>query len=412
MKKIFKIISIILLGVCFIFGVLVYETYKNLSNSSDEVGYINLNFSNNSLYSSNQINTYTVFKDQKFQKSSTTPEHVINEINDFKIELSTDYEVEKLAITVFKDNIIILETSSYRAVEEIIVKNTEDAIFTIKSVIDYKYQLSSGQYISEEVINVDFPMEVILDKSEIHRGDFIKVRVINKNIEDELVLTSDLQRFDLLLFPDGNDLFGLLPIDYRNKVGSYCLNINEECTSIEITDKTFREVHFNISSDTLGKTTTNSAYKEYNTLIAAALAEKDEPRMYEDEFVAPTTGRLSSDFLDTRYINGATTPSSYHSGIDIANSIGTEIVATASGRVTLAKSLQVTGNTVVIYHGDNLYSFYLHCNELTVTEGQLVTQGELIAYMGTTGLSTGSHLHFSIRVGNSYVDPWYFIERW
>ena len=98
--------------------------------------------------------------------------------------------------------------------------------------------------------------------------------------------------------------------------------------------------------------------------------------------------------------------SGWHNGVDFANNRGTPIYATRSGTVTKAVSLTYSyGNHVVINHGDGFSSLYAHMDYYVVSAGQYVSQGQLIGYMGSTGNSTGNHLHFTIFYNGSDVNP-------
>lgn len=105
-----------------------------------------------------------------------------------------------------------------------------------------------------------------------------------------------------------------------------------------------------------------------------------------------------------------TNKTAFHSGLDIAAEKGTEIKAALSGVVELSqKSGGDYGNYIIINHG-GFKTLYAHCEELTVNEGNFVSAGESIATVGSTGRSTGPHLHFEIRVGNTKIDPTPFIK--
>ena len=98
--------------------------------------------------------------------------------------------------------------------------------------------------------------------------------------------------------------------------------------------------------------------------------------------------------------------SGWHNGVDFANNRGTPIYASRSGTVTKAVSLTYSyGNHVVINHGDGFSSLYAHMDYFVVSAGQYVSQGQLIGYMGSTGNSTGNHLHFTIFYNGSDVNP-------
>ncbi len=95
----------------------------------------------------------------------------------------------------------------------------------------------------------------------------------------------------------------------------------------------------------------------------------------------------------------------FHPGIDIAGSIGTPIMATASGTVSLAGWDQGFGKTVVIEHSGSLSTLYGHLEKVAVYEGEQVKRGDIIGYLGNTGLSTGPHLHYQIMVNHTPVNP-------
>lgn len=100
----------------------------------------------------------------------------------------------------------------------------------------------------------------------------------------------------------------------------------------------------------------------------------------------------------------------FHSGVDLAGSEGSPIYASRSGTVTTATYNSTSGYYVTINHGDGFSSSYLHMTGYTVKVGQYVSQGQVIGYMGSTGVSTGPHLHFSIYYNGSTVNPASYIN--
>lgn len=95
----------------------------------------------------------------------------------------------------------------------------------------------------------------------------------------------------------------------------------------------------------------------------------------------------------------------FHSGVDIGASAGTSVMAADSGTVSIATYSSSYGNYVVLYHSEGLSTLYAHMSSLAVSAGDSVTKGQTIGYVGSTGNSTGPHLHFEIRVNGSTVDP-------
>jgi murein DD-endopeptidase MepM/ murein hydrolase activator NlpD len=128
------------------------------------------------------------------------------------------------------------------------------------------------------------------------------------------------------------------------------------------------------------------------------------PRWLGDgAFFQPNEGKVFPNFGQRRIYNDA--PRSTHAGLDIAAPQGDPIRAANAGNVVLASHLYLSGNAVIIDHGLGVFSFYGHMSRLLVKRGQAVRKGDVIGKCGTTGRSTGPHLHWAIRVFDSRVDP-------
>jgi len=144
--------------------------------------------------------------------------------------------------------------------------------------------------------------------------------------------------------------------------------------------------------------------------IEPLLGEVSPQRLWEGAFISPTVGRISSYFGAMRSYNGSP-PSSYHSGLDISNITGTLVVAAARGRVMLAAALPVRGNSILLDHGWGVHSLYCHLSEISVQEGEIVEQGQPIGRVGATGLVSGAHLHWEMRIGLVPVNPQEWLVR-
>ena len=121
----------------------------------------------------------------------------------------------------------------------------------------------------------------------------------------------------------------------------------------------------------------------------------------------PAEGHLSSGF--GYRISPFTGQPKLHAGLDIANRVGTPIIAPARGTVTFAGWQGAYGNYITINHGNGISTHYAHMQRLVVKEGQVVNRGDLIGYIGNTGRSTGPHLHYEVRVGGVPVNPLRYI---
>ena len=137
--------------------------------------------------------------------------------------------------------------------------------------------------------------------------------------------------------------------------------------------------------------------------IEDVVSRENNDKYYHGKFITPTAGRISMTFGLNEVINGA--ESGKHRGLDFANAAGTSIVASNSGIVRLSEYLPAHGNTVVIDHGQGIYTYYAHMKKLLVMSGTGVKKGQAIGLMGATGVATGPHLHFAVSLHNLRVDP-------
>ncbi|GBG55377.1 peptidase M23 [Sporomusaceae bacterium FL31] len=169
------------------------------------------------------------------------------------------------------------------------------------------------------------------------------------------------------------------------------------------------KVHHPVESN--GNTSIDSALFQQQ----AGLAHSTNAAVQSDKLAAtpsiwPTSGSISSGFgWRNAPMEGA---SETHQGIDIASNTGTPVVATADGKVVKSGWSEGYGNIVQIDHGNGLETIYGHNSQIVATIGQNVKKGQLIAYVGSTGVSTGPHLHYEIRVNHSAVDPMKFLVRY
>ena len=126
------------------------------------------------------------------------------------------------------------------------------------------------------------------------------------------------------------------------------------------------------------------------------------------ETVLPAQGRLTSSF--GYRIHPIYGDWRFHYGIDIANKTGTPIAAFADGIVAAVGKSNSYGNYLLIEHAGGYVSLYAHCQKITVQAGREVTRGQEIAAVGSTGITTGPHLHFELRCGSAFLDPAAYIE--
>ena len=198
----------------------------------------------------------------------------------------------------------------------------------------------------------------------------------------------------------------------------------EKSISVLITEK--EQQIMAVTSDI---STQEAAIREYEAMIAqenaeiAALekavaeerarleAENAKARVYNGGMFAwpcPGYTRISDEYGNR--IHPILGVQQFHNGLDMAAPGGTAILAAYDGDVVGAAYNNSMGNYIMIDHGSGLYTIYMHCSALYVSKGQTVTKGQKIAAVGSTGRSTGTHLHFSVRQSGSYVNPWNYLK--
>ncbi|MCR4590984.1 MAG: peptidoglycan DD-metalloendopeptidase family protein [Lachnospiraceae bacterium] len=168
--------------------------------------------------------------------------------------------------------------------------------------------------------------------------------------------------------------------------------------------------------------------KEYESMIAAETAQiaaleaaikaekaalaEEQRRKYDGgkfAFPAPDYTRVSDDY--GMRMHPTLGVEMMHNGIDLAAPSGSPVLAAYDGKVIAADYSPSMGNYIMLDHGDDLISIYMHCSSLGVSAGQEVSRGDRIAAVGSTGRSTGPHLHFGVRQSGSYVSPWKYLKK-
>ncbi len=198
--------------------------------------------------------------------------------------------------------------------------------------------------------------------------------------------------------------------NYETKIASAEGQISEYAKSIEAQENQIKSIEAEI------KRKEEEARKKAEEEKKKAAAANKAAQTYKTvslgdisfTWPCPASGRITSGFGSRKSpTKGA---SSNHQGIDISAPTGTSIVAAAAGEVVIATYSSSAGNYVMISHGGGVYTVYMHASSLLVSQGQSVKKGQTIAKVGSTGYSTGSHLHFGVRVNGSYVNPTKYVS--
>ena len=143
-----------------------------------------------------------------------------------------------------------------------------------------------------------------------------------------------------------------------------------------------------------------------NEKVTAVVGTISE-RQWEGKFKIPLEHDISTVFGAKRILNQKNT--SVHRGVDIRGSEGEEVKAANRGRIVLTDELFFGGNTVIVDHGQGIYTIYMHLSGFNNNPGDIVSQGDVIGFVGSTGRSSGPHLHFGVKVLNINTNPVSFL---
>lgn len=272
----------------------------------------------------------------------------------------------------------------------------------------YAYEAAAGGTVYRFTVDCAFPVQLSLNTAA-RQGETVVLRALYAD-GAELSAESDLG-FSPRFFSAGDgSQIALLPVRYTTPAGVYGLTVTagDEVLTREIVveQREFEVQYLEMDAATAEETALSAAANaEWEEKVEPLKAVADPVQYWENPFLQPVSGEITTQFGCIRYTNDDPTPSR-HGGIDIAAKTGTDVLAANNGRVLFAERIQLTGNTVVIEHGYGLKSFYYHMDSLSVSAGDAVKKGDKIGEVGTTGYSTGPHLHFALAVNNVFVNPW------
>jgi murein DD-endopeptidase MepM/ murein hydrolase activator NlpD len=254
--------------------------------------------------------------------------------------------------------------------------------------------------------------------SPVHQG---QTMVIEVEGDGELELSGSFMGQELAFVAEERRYWALLGLDPLASPGGYPLALQavevdsgDQLTmqeTLTVTQGSFTTLRLAIPASRQSLLDPTLVEQE-RVKVSAVFAQESPTRLWEGTFALPLEGepRTTSPFGQLRSY-GSGPPSSYHTGHDFGADTGTPVMAPITGTVVLAEPLQVRGQAVILDHGLGVLTGYWHLSRIDVTVGQRVGKGQVIGLVGNTGLSTGSHLHWELRVHNTPVNPLQWTRR-
>ncbi|MCX7793185.1 MAG: M23 family metallopeptidase [Thermodesulfovibrionales bacterium] len=247
---------------------------------------------------------------------------------------------------------------------------------------------------------------VIIKPDVLYPGDIFFIKL---SYPAESLLRAEFNGIDLYFSSCGERCsYAIGAIDIETKPGVYRIKIfpkkgREIFFSIKVRKKEFPLIHLELPEDKVTLSPENLARAEAEEELLRAIWQLRTERLWSGVFTKPIESEVSTSYGVKRMINRKKL--SIHKGIDLRAKEGDPVKAVNNGRVVLTEELFFGGKTVVIDHGEGLFSVYMHLSGYTVREGDIVLKGDLIGFAGATGRASGPHLHFGFKVKDISINP-------
>lgn len=250
--------------------------------------------------------------------------------------------------------------------------------------------------------------DVVIDPAAPGQGDTVSILVTGRTGASETpTVTVDGEPYPT--FALGNNRYRtFVPTSPLHRSGRYVVQVTgaerQRNPAFWLDRRSFRTQRITLSPGS-GDLGTDHEFDR----VAAFKAVLSPEKYWDGPFLRPSQGRVSSEYGVRRYYNGVFADNYYHRGIDYAAPTGSPVIAPAAGRVVLvgrvADGFELHGNTIGIDHGQGVASIFIHLNSISVQEGDIVQPGQTVGTVGSTGASTGPHLHWGLYVNGVAVDP-------
>ncbi len=251
-----------------------------------------------------------------------------------------------------------------------------------------------------------FAFQAKVVPSEINPGDafIIKVTGLETSEMPSAVLGNDIFYFSRC----GDGCFNAIgAVSMETEPGNIIIKLNAakktRDLSLVVKPVTFPKINLTLSPEKVFLSPEDLKRANHEAKKLKLILKKISDRLWDGDFILPLDNQLSTKFGVIRIINKEKI--SPHRGLDIKGKQGDEIKAANRGRVVLAENLFFGGNTIVLDHGQGIYTIYMHLSKFRVKLEDIVSKGDVIGLVGSSGRASGPHLHFGVKVLNINANP-------
>lgn len=251
-----------------------------------------------------------------------------------------------------------------------------------------------------------YAFQAEVSPSEIKPGDAFAIKVNGAKTSQLLIASLKGRRFYFSRYGEGC-FVAIGSVGMKTKPGVYTIKLRvagkRKNLRLVVKQTSFPTTELTLPDDKvfLSKEDLRRVKKENKRL--RLIFYKVSDRFWEEGFISPLENDISTPYGTKRILNRKWI--SIHRGVDITGQDGEEVKASNSGRVVLTEELFFGGNTIILDHGLGIYTIYMHLSKFNVNPGDIVSKGDIIGFVGSSGRSTAPHLHFGVKVMNMSSNP-------
>jgi len=247
---------------------------------------------------------------------------------------------------------------------------------------------------------------------EIKPGDAFIIKVTDVPASSHLPI-AHLSKKQLYFSNCGEACFiAIGAIEIKTKPGAYTINLlvgeKKKTLTLVVKPAHFPTLNVTLPDEKVFLSPENLKRVKKEEKKLHALFQSVSEKLWDGGFILPLINDFSTAFGTKRIMNKKRV--SIHRGLDIRGKIGENVKASNHGRVVLAEELFFGGNTVIIDHGQGIYTIYMHLSEFNVQSETILSKGDTIGFVGASGRATGPHLHFGVKIHNISANPVSLIE--
>ncbi len=286
--------------------------------------------------------------------------------------------------------------------------------FLVRKNYMKKFIFLSSLFLAFLIFFTSQPIEAFhaeVSPNEIEPGEAFFIRLTDAKTEQLPTASLIKKRFHFSRCEE-NCFISIGTVGIETKPGIYPIKLKvgkkKKSISIVVKDTSFSTIELTLPEDQVILSPENLRRVKKENRRVKSICKAVSKRLWEGSFILPLENGISSTYGTRRIFNNKHI--SVHRGIDIAGEEGDKVMASNKGRVIFTEELFLGGNTIILDHGQGIYTIYMHLSKFNSKPLDIVSKGDTIGFLGSTGRSTDPHLHFGVKVMNINTNPVSLVE--